>query len=170
MFEKFGEFDSYEEINRVAVAQKKEGDKEAVYSLAKENGISELSVEDFLHSGEALVYPLTAAIGKLQIEKKALKIKESGVLSDMVEELIDLCTEDLKLCLAIRKRDKHLAEYLALIIEEGYQKREVVDEQIIKHTTVVKKVIGIHKLSIGVPSRRRRQDIAESYYKEKTRS
>ena len=41
MFEKFGEFDSYEEINRAAEAQKAEGDTEAILALAKENGLDE---------------------------------------------------------------------------------------------------------------------------------
>ena len=39
MFDKFGEFDSAEELNRAAAAQKKEGDYEAIYALAKEDGI-----------------------------------------------------------------------------------------------------------------------------------
>ena len=34
MFEKFGEFDSYEEINRAAAAQLAEGDKEAICAIA----------------------------------------------------------------------------------------------------------------------------------------
>ena len=38
MFEKFGEFDSYEEINRVAKAQLEEGDLEAIKTIAEENG------------------------------------------------------------------------------------------------------------------------------------
>ena len=39
MFEKFGEFDSWEEINRAAAAQKAEGDYEAIKTLAEENGL-----------------------------------------------------------------------------------------------------------------------------------
>ena len=34
MFEKFGEFDSYEEINRAAKAQLEEGDLEAIKTIA----------------------------------------------------------------------------------------------------------------------------------------
>ena len=37
MFEKFGEFDSVEEINRAAAAQKAEGDEEAVVAIALAN-------------------------------------------------------------------------------------------------------------------------------------
>ena len=39
MFDKFGEFDSCEELNRAAAAQFKEGDDEALIALAEENGI-----------------------------------------------------------------------------------------------------------------------------------
>lgn len=39
MFDKFGEFDSFEEINKAAAGQKEEGDEAALKDLAKENGI-----------------------------------------------------------------------------------------------------------------------------------
>ena len=39
MFDKFGEFDSYEEINRAAKAQLEEGDLEAIRTIAEENGL-----------------------------------------------------------------------------------------------------------------------------------
>ena len=47
MFDKFGEFDSAEEINRAAKAQLKEGDKEAIEGIAMENGLDQEDVEDF---------------------------------------------------------------------------------------------------------------------------
>ena len=34
MYEKFGEFDSFEELNQAAAAQKAEGDEEALFALA----------------------------------------------------------------------------------------------------------------------------------------
>lgn len=39
MFDKFGEFDSCEEINRAAKAQLEEGDLEAIRTIAEENGL-----------------------------------------------------------------------------------------------------------------------------------
>lgn len=47
MFNTFGEFDSYEEINRAAAAQLKEGDTDAVFAIARENGIEQEDAEDF---------------------------------------------------------------------------------------------------------------------------
>ena len=62
MFEKFGEFDSYEEINRAAAAQLKEGDKEAIYMIAKENGIDREDAEDYINGDlDQFATPLTAA-------------------------------------------------------------------------------------------------------------
>ena len=39
MFEKFGNFNTYEEINATAQGLKNEGDTENLYTLAAENGI-----------------------------------------------------------------------------------------------------------------------------------
>ena len=47
MFDKFGEFDSYEEINRAAKAQLEEGDLEAIKTIAEENGLDPEDAEDF---------------------------------------------------------------------------------------------------------------------------
>ena len=42
MFEKFGEFDSYGEINELAENLLNEGDTESLKVMAKENGIKEI--------------------------------------------------------------------------------------------------------------------------------
>ena len=39
MFEKFGEFDSAEEINRAVMAQYEQGDMEAIKTICEENGL-----------------------------------------------------------------------------------------------------------------------------------
>ena len=73
MFEKFGEFDSAEEINRAAEAQKREGDTEAVLVIAEENGIDREDAEDFLDGiVPELASPLMAAMGKLRVEEPDL--------------------------------------------------------------------------------------------------
>ena len=48
LFEKFGEFDSAEELNRVAAAQLAEGDIDAIYGIAEENGIDREDAEDYI--------------------------------------------------------------------------------------------------------------------------
>ena len=75
MFEKFGEFDSYEEINRAAKAQLEEGDLEAIKTIAEENGMDPEDAEDFCTGAiEELTTPRLAAIGKLELEAKDLSL------------------------------------------------------------------------------------------------
>ena len=69
MFDKFGEFDSADEMNRAAAAQRKEGDNEAILAIAEENGIDREDAIDFIDGCvAAFVTPLMAAYGKLDIE------------------------------------------------------------------------------------------------------
>ena len=69
MFDRFGEFDSAEEINETAVNLRKEGDRESLKVLAEENGIDQDVLEVFL-DGELLYLcdDMTAAIGKIDVE------------------------------------------------------------------------------------------------------
>lgn len=74
MFDKFGEFDSAEELNRAAAAQKEEGDYEAIYAIAKENGIDREDAQDYIDDlVPELASPEMAAYGKLDIEEADLK-------------------------------------------------------------------------------------------------
>ena len=85
MFEKFGEFDSAAELNRAAAAQLAEGDEEAILMLAEENGIDREDAEDYIDGCvPELATPLMAALGKLELEKKDLKI--DGILDEWEKE------------------------------------------------------------------------------------
>lgn len=48
MFERFGEFDSAEELNLTAEGLKTEGDMESLLILAEENGIDKEDAEDYM--------------------------------------------------------------------------------------------------------------------------
>ena len=48
MFDKFGEFDSFEELNKAAEGLLKEGDLESLRALAEENGIDCADTEDYI--------------------------------------------------------------------------------------------------------------------------
>lgn len=163
MFDKFGEFDSVEELNRAAAAQREEGDEEALVLLAEENGIDPEDVEDYLAGcTEELATPLMAAVGKLNVEKEELKIK--GILSDWVDELVSMCTEEESFARAVRKKGKDLAGYIALTADSGYEHRAVVDKVIVKRTTTIKSIIGSHEFSIGIPDKKTRRELARQYY------
>ena len=56
MFEKFGEMDSYKEINELAESLFNEGDVDSLRTMAKENGIPDDFVEMYL---EGMILCLT---------------------------------------------------------------------------------------------------------------
>lgn len=163
MFDKFGEFDSAEEINRAAAAQKAEGDTEAVMTIAAENGIDKEDAEDYLDGvAEELTTPLLAALGKLEEESRDLKL--AGVLLDWTDELKAICTESPEFAIAVRRKGKELAGYIALTADSGYEHRAVVDRRIVDKTISVKNIIGSHEFSIGIPDKKTRRGLAERYY------
>lgn len=163
MFEKFGEFDSAEELNRAAEAQRKEGDKEALLILAKENGIDKEDVEDFYDEIiEEFATPLIAATGKLKVEIKEYGLK--AVLKDWAEELIELCIDNPNMAAGIRRKGKGLDGYIALLAEEGYANRAVIDKRIVDKAPNCKKICGNHEFSIGIPDKKTRKQIAIKYY------
>ncbi|MCI6235727.1 MAG: hypothetical protein MR713_01925 [Firmicutes bacterium] len=163
MFEKFGEFDSAEELNRAAAAQKEQGDEEALIALAVENGLDKEDAEDYIDDCvNELATPLMAAGGKLRVEAEDMKLK--GLLMDWQEELYTMCAESPELCAAVRKKGKELAGYLALIVEKSYEERSVVNRKIVDKTTKVKSLIGSHDLLIGETDRKSRRELAEKYY------
>lgn len=70
MFEKFGEFDSVEELNMAAEGFRSEGDMESLYALAEENGIDREDAEDYADGiTDDLATPMTAALGRIKAER-----------------------------------------------------------------------------------------------------
>lgn len=163
MFEKFGEFDSAEEICRAAAAQLAEGDVEAIRILAQENGLDPMDVEDYIEGeAEELCTPSMAAVGKLTAEKKELGL--TGALEEFVEELFMMCEESREYALAIRRKGKRLDEYLARVVDYAFEHTLEVPKQITDRTKKVKGFMNGHALKMGVPSLADRERIAEEYY------
>lgn len=163
MYEKFGEFDTPEEINQAAAAQRQQGDEEALRLLARENGIDEEDAEDYYDGAmDTLVNPVTAAIGKLTVEAADLKL--GGVLLDWVAELRTMCMESEDFARAVRHNGRDLAGYIALTAEEGYKNRTVADRRIVARTEQIKKIVGNHEFAIGIPDKLTRRKLAERYY------
>ena len=70
LFERFGEFDSAEELNATAEGLKEEGDMESLKALAVENGLEEADAEDYMDDiVPTLANRLLAALGKLKVEE-----------------------------------------------------------------------------------------------------
>lgn len=72
MFEKFGEFSSFEEINKAAEGFLNEGDIESLKAMAKENGLDDMDTEDYINGDtDKLCNVRQAAAGRLKVEKEA---------------------------------------------------------------------------------------------------
>ena len=94
-FEKFGEFDSPEELNETAAGLKAEGDTASLKQLGKENGIDKDDVQDYMDGTvDELVTPLSMAVGRLMLEKADIN-KEKNVAERTVLNIILESTEAL---------------------------------------------------------------------------
>lgn len=166
MFEKFGEFDSYEEINRAAAAQKKEGDEAALIALALENGLDREDAEDYMDIElDHMITPLQAAMGKLGIEKKELQL--AGVLTDWEELIEELCLEDEDLQLAVRRKGKYLVNCLAALLKFSFENKVQVSDAVVKATRVMhngKTEPMRGPLYMGIPNKLQVKQIIREYY------
>lgn len=157
MYEKFGEFDSYEEINRAAKAQLEEGDLDAVKRIAEENGLDPEDAEDFCTGAiEELTTPVLAAIGKLDAEAKDLNI--AGMLSDWKDFLTELCTEDEKMSIAVRKKGKSMEQLFGKILKAGFDGKQRLDDRIVKAAGLKPPVY------FGMPGKAQVRKIISEYY------
>ena len=166
MFDKFGEFDSVEELNRAAAAQKREGDKEALVALAVENGIDKEDAEDYMDGiTEELATPLMAALGKLKVEAEDLKIR--GILEDWKEAVAELCMEDEQMQAAVRRKGKYMRDYLAAILRFSFENKVQVSDEVVKATRVMhngKEEPMRGPVYLGIPNKNQVKMIISKYY------
>lgn len=158
MFERFGEFDSAEEINETAVNLRKEGDQESLQVLARENGIDGEVLEAFL-SGELLYLcdEMAAAIGKLEVEAGAVKCAE--IMEDWVEYIKAQCFERPEVARAVRRKGKSLAGCIAALLKWSFQNQIPVDKKIMKAAGVT-----VGRCTLGIPGMARAKKIMTDYY------
>ena len=162
MFDKFGEFDSYEEMNRAAAAQLAEGDEEAILIIAEENGIDKEDAQDYIDGFTTeFVTPLMAAVGKLAVENKELNLE--GLLVDWKEQISQMCMEDENLCLAVRKKGKRLEECLGRILKVSFETKKQVDERICK-AAGLRNTGRKDPVYLGIPNRAEVKKIIRGYY------
>lgn len=162
MWDKFGEFDSWEEINRAAKAQLEEGDTEAVKAIAEENGLDPEDAEDFCTGAiEELTTLNLAAVGKLEVEAKDLKV--TGMLEDWKNLVSQMCLENPEMALAVRKKGKNLKDCMAKIMKESSEKRARLDDRIAKAAGIPTPVY------IGTATQARIKEIAREYYLGETK-
>ena len=159
MFDKFGEFDSWEEINKAAEGQKEEGDLEALKALAIENGFEAADAEDYMDG----VVPefcnaLLAANCKMRLEEENLKPK--GIEVDWCDYIYQLISEDQNICLAVRKKGKRLKACIGMLLKWGKDHMHDIDPEI-------KKAAGFSgNVKLGMPGTLEARKIIKSYYLE----
>lgn len=158
MFDKFGEMNSYEEINELAENLFNEGDFESLREMAKENGIEGDFVEMYT-AGQTpyLCDAFTAANGKLDIECAELKPKE--LMEDWVSYIRCQCMEHNAIALAVRRKGKTLKGCIGKLLEYSFSNAVTVDKDIIKAAGV-----KASKVTFGVPGMGKAKKIIREYY------
>lgn len=111
MFKVFGEFESAEEINKSAEGLLEEGDKENLYVLAEENGLDKEDVDDFIDGMGEFCTVFSAAVGKLNIEKKYADKEIKLILDTIVSMAMTLCRDE-SFAAAVRGKGKNTKEII----------------------------------------------------------
>lgn len=158
MFEKFGEMDSYKEINELAENLLKEGDLDSVKELAKENGIP-LEYADLYISGDIpyLCDALIAANGKLDMECAGLKPKE--IMLDWTEYIRGQCMEHEGTALAVRRKGKTLKGCISALLKWSFANQIPIEKDILKAAGV-----SAGRVALGIPGMGQAKKLIKDYY------
>lgn len=166
MFEKFGEFDSAEELNRAAKAQREEGDNEAILAIAEENGIDKEDAEDYIDGvTDEFVTALMAAVGKIKVEAEELQLK--GILADWKDTITAMCMDETRMQSAVRRKNKSMAECMSALIRFAFENKVHVSDKIVNITKVKhngKEEAMKKPLYLGIPSKAEVEKIIREYY------
>ena len=121
MFEKFGEFDSVEELNKAAVGFKSENDTESILELAKENGIDEDDAQDYIDGVNTEFATLSmAAFGRIDLERKEEIKDASGKMAmEVIFAMIMTIIMEEDIQEGIMKKGKRAKDILSGIRQEA---------------------------------------------------
>lgn len=120
MFDKFGEFDSYKELNAAAEEFLKVGNIDSIMDLAEENGIDREDAQDYVEGCVSELSTIfTAAYGRLSVQQKEdIDSKKSHVekmpLMVINTVLKGMCTSEELAALVMRKGKRITAIYDAM--------------------------------------------------------
>lgn len=158
MFDKYGEFDSSEEINKSAAGQLGQGDVEAVKEIAEENGLDPEDAEDYIDgTADELCNPLMAAFGKIKIESDELKPKE--IICDWIDYIRKRCTESEDMAKAVRKKGKTLEGCIAGLLKWSFDNAYNVDNKIVKAAHISSTTV-----KMGIPGMATAYKLIDKYY------
>ena len=163
LFEKFGEFDSVEELNMAAEGLKKEGDIESLKTLARENGIDPEDVEDYADGMiESLVLnPTACALAKIAVETEEKKelYQDQELINDWIGQIKQMAIDSEEFARAIRKKDKRLKECIAEILKWSFGNQVQLDSELLKAAGV-----NAGRVTMGVPGMRTAKELIRKYY------
>lgn len=144
MFDRFGNFDSADEINGKAEELANAGDEEGLKELAKENGIPEEAVGLYLQ-GEIpqLVDVQEAAVGKLEMERQELAIE--GLIEDWISYIETECMESEKMAIAVRRKRRSLNGCVAELLLYSMLDQKPVDSAVLQ---IVEKEVKIRNIDL----------------------
>lgn len=120
MFEKFGEFDSYQEINQKAEELFNAGKSDDIFLLAEENGIPKDYAEMYIEGDiPELCDAATAAIGKLDIEMQQDISLDKNINQQQAKIIIDFLkyfAQQENMAINIRRTGKRARKILEEMI------------------------------------------------------
>lgn len=157
MFDKFGEFNSAEEINKAAAGQLAQADTEAIREIARENGLDPQDAEEYI-TGEVpeLCNSLMAALGKIKVEEAELKPVE--IVQDWINYIKTQVTEHPDMAIAVRRKGKTIKGCIAELLKWSFKNCYPVDKDIVKAAGVGASV------KMGIPGMGRAYEIIKAYY------
>lgn len=158
MFDRFGEFDSADELNASAEGLLQEGDTESIYVLAAENGIDKEDADDYINGDvPELASVLMAAYGKLDIENKELELKE--IMDDWLTYIRVGCQEDPAMAAAVRRKGKSLKGCIGAMMAWSFKHQIPIEKEIIKEAGVT-----AGRVTMGIPGISTAKKIIREYY------
>lgn len=124
MYDKFGEFNSAEELNKAAAGFLNEGDTESIIALAQENGLDQDDAQDYIDGFiSELASPIAAAVGRLAVQRKHLVINNKNVAERMAYHVMlsmlqTMCMNE-EMAAAVMQKGKTVADIYKAMAEEA---------------------------------------------------
>lgn len=159
LYDKFGEFDSADEINASAEGLFNEGDYENIKVLAKENGIDAAYVDMYIAGDIPVLCDVaSAALGKLDVE--AAQLKPVEIMEDWLDYIRVCCTEDDQMAQAVRRKGKSLKGCIASLLAWSFKARYKVDADIVNAANIG----GNARVEMGIPGMGTAKRLIKEYY------
>lgn len=158
MFDRFGEFDSFEEINEAAEGLFNESDLESLRLMAAENGLEDYV--DMYVSGDTDALcddAMTAALGKIAVEAATLKLGE--IMEDWRSYIEAQIMEDEQFAVQVRRKGKSLDQCIAALLKWSFGHQYPVSKEIVRAAGV-----NAGKVTLGIPGMGTARKIIKKYY------